>query len=190
FNEEKITNKINSICFIGSWTIRKGIKDFDHILTNIRKRTTIKSFFLLGGFYSEEYVKTDFGITNHDILKIVPTFKPEELPTYVTTCKVGLFPSYVEGFGLAVVEQLACGIPVVAYNVPGPMDILKELDETLLIEPGNKEAFAEKVVEILKLDETKYSELSERCRQVSRKYLLSIISKKFLDAYSLILDHD
>ena len=187
FNAEKATDKINALCFIGSWTIRKGIKDFDQILAEIRKHIEIKDFFLLGGCYGEEHVKKDFDISNQDILRIVPNFEPEDLPNYIRTCKVGLFPSYVEGFGLAVVEQLACGIPVVAYKVPGPTDILKSLDETFLIEPGNQIAFAKRVVEIMQLDETKYNELSERCKQESRKYLLSTISKKFLEAYTLLL---
>jgi glycosyltransferase involved in cell wall biosynthesis len=189
FNTEKVTNKINDLCFIGSWTIRKGIKDFNQILTEIRKHTEIKNFFLLGGCYGEEHVKKDFDISNQDVLRIVPNFEPEELPNYIRTCKIGIFPSYVEGFGLAVVEQLACGIPVVAYKVPGPTDILKSLDETFLIEPGNQIAFAKKVIEILQLDETKYNELSERCKQESRKYLLSTISKKFLEAYNTMLNN-
>ncbi len=188
FNEEKNTKKANSLCFIGSWTIRKGIKDFDHILTTVRKHIDVKDFFLLGGFYPENYVKKDFNIVNQSVLQIIPNFKPEQLDFYLKTCKVGLFPSYAEGFGLAVVEQLACGIPVVAYKVPGPTDILKGLDETLLIEPGDLEAFAKKVIEILELDETESHKLSERCKQESKKYLLSDISKRFLIAYSTKLN--
>jgi glycosyltransferase involved in cell wall biosynthesis len=189
FNTEKVIDKTNALSFIGSWTIRKGIKDFDQILTNIRLRVEIKAFYLLGGCYPEGHVKKDFDVSNHDVLKIVPNFEPEDLPNYIRTCKVGLFPSFVEGFGLAVVEQLACGIPVVAYKVPGPTDILISLDETLLIEPGNHVAFAKKVIEILQLDEIKYNELSERCKQESRKYLLSTISKRFLEAYTTFLNN-
>ena len=183
FNKEPTNKKGNSLSFVGSWTLRKGIKDFDQILTIIREHIDIRDFFLLGGFYNEEYVKKYFTDPNQQVLRIYPSFKPEELSSYVRTCKAGLFPSYVEGFGLAVVEQLACGIPVVAYKVPGPTDILNSLDETLLIEPGNREAFAKKVNEILNLSEKEYNELSEKCKQESRKYLLSDISKRFLDAY-------
>ncbi len=183
FNKEPINEKVNSLSFVGSWTLRKGIKDFDHIITLIRKRINIKDFYLLGGYYGEEHVKKDFDKKNQNLLKIVPSFRPEELSKYLKTCKVGLFPSYVEGFGLAVVEQLACGIPVVAYKVPGPTDILNNLDASLLIEPGNREAFAKKVIEILELNDIEYADLSERCKQESRKYLLSDISKRFLKLY-------
>lgn len=182
-NQSKTDKKLDSLAFIGSWTIRKGIKDIDNIITKIRKKTHIKSLFLLGGHYNEQIITKDFSPLNIEILQIIPIFKPEQLSTYLETCKIGLFPSYVEGFSLAVIEQLACGIPVVAYRVPGPLDILKGLDESLLIEPGNTEAFANKVIEILKLNKTDYSDLSEKCKIESRKYLLSDISQQFLNAY-------
>ena len=57
-------------------------------------------------------------------------------------CTVGAFPSYVEGFGLAVLEQLAAGLPTVAYNLPGPRDILKSTLPDLLVPCGDAEKFA------------------------------------------------
>lgn len=176
-------DKRNSLCFIGAWTIRKGVKDFNKIISAIRSKIDVENVFLLGGQYPEEYIKKDFSENNQMILKIYPYFKPPEIPNYIKTCKVGIFPSYLEGFGLAIVEQLACGIPVVAYKIPGPTDILTSLDETLLIEPGDTEAFTKKVNDILGLDKVQYEILSEKCKQESKKYLLSIISKSFLDAY-------
>ncbi|MGI4022341.1 MAG: glycosyltransferase family 4 protein [Janthinobacterium lividum] len=183
WNKESTKDKKNSLCFIGSWTVRKGIKDFDNIITIIREKVRINNFLLLGGHYNETYIKQDFKTVNQDILQVVSSFKPEELSSYLNVCKVGLFPSYVEGFGLAVIEQLAFGVPVVAYKVPGPTDILESLDSTLLIEPGNHLAFAKKVIEILELSEADYTSLAERCKLESRKYLLSGVSKQFVEAY-------
>ena len=36
-----------------------------------------------------------------------------------------VFPSLAEGFGLPVVEAMACGVPVAAYPVQGPVDIIE-----------------------------------------------------------------
>lgn len=183
YNLVDSNNKDDSLCFIGAWTIRKGIKDFDKIISAIKRKKAINKLYLLGGNYPENYVRKDFSEKNQVSLKIFPHFKPHEIPTYIKSCKVGIFPSYLEGFGLAIVEQLACGIPVVAYKIPGPTDILTNFQESLLIEPGDTKAFAKKVIEILDLNDVQYNELSERCKQESKKYLLSNIANEFIEVY-------
>ena len=107
-----------------------------------------------------------------------------ELPQLLNSTKVGMFPSYIEGFGLAIVEQLACGIPVVAYNVPGPKDILSDLDPSLLIEAGNKEKFSEKVIEILNMPDDAYQQLAQQCKLRARDYLMSKIASDFMSLYT------
>ncbi|MES2014491.1 MAG: glycosyltransferase family 1 protein [Patescibacteria group bacterium] len=60
----------------------------------------------------------------------------QELVDWLSACDVCVFPSLTETFGLAMVEALACGIPVAAHNVMGPKDIITNgvdgfLDEDL-----------------------------------------------------------
>lgn len=47
-----------------------------------------------------------------------------ELASVYTAADVFVFPSLTDTFGLVNIEALACGLPVAAYPVPGPMDIL------------------------------------------------------------------
>lgn len=48
----------------------------------------------------------------------------EELASAYRTADCFVFPSKTDTFGLVVIEALACGVPVAAYPVPGPIDIL------------------------------------------------------------------
>ncbi len=48
----------------------------------------------------------------------------EELAQVYRTADCFVFPSKTDTFGLVIIEALACGLPVAAYRVPGPMDIL------------------------------------------------------------------
>jgi glycosyltransferase involved in cell wall biosynthesis len=48
----------------------------------------------------------------------------EELASAYRTADCFVFPSLTDTFGLVVVEALACGLPVAAYPVSGPIDIL------------------------------------------------------------------
>jgi len=48
----------------------------------------------------------------------------EELAAHYAASSVFVFPSRTDTFGLVLLEALACGVPVAAYPVPGPLDVI------------------------------------------------------------------
>lgn len=50
----------------------------------------------------------------------------EELAEHYRSADLFVFPSRTDTFGMVIVEALACGLPVAAYNVTGPKDIVTE----------------------------------------------------------------
>ncbi len=48
----------------------------------------------------------------------------EELASYFAAADVFVFPSRTETFGLVMLEALACGVPVAAFPVQGPVDVM------------------------------------------------------------------
>jgi glycosyltransferase involved in cell wall biosynthesis len=61
---------------------------------------------------------------------------PSELARFYRAADVFVFPSRTDTFGLVLLEAMACGTPVAAYPVTGPIDVLKDgpsgvLDEDL-----------------------------------------------------------
>jgi glycosyltransferase involved in cell wall biosynthesis len=60
----------------------------------------------------------------------------EELASYLAAANVFVFPSRTDTFGLVMLEAMACGVPVAAYPVTGPIDVVRQgetgvLDENL-----------------------------------------------------------
>ena len=96
---------------------------------------------------------------------------------------VGLFPSYVEGFGLAVLEQLAAGIPTVAYDVPGPSQILHSKRDLLLTPVGDAKTIAERALQILNFAPDDYEQLSTQCAAIAGDYRWSDIAANTLHEY-------
>jgi glycosyltransferase involved in cell wall biosynthesis len=48
----------------------------------------------------------------------------EDLAKYYAASDVFVFPSLTDTFGLVLLEALACGVPVAAYPVAGPLDVI------------------------------------------------------------------
>jgi glycosyltransferase involved in cell wall biosynthesis len=48
----------------------------------------------------------------------------EDLAAHYAAADVFVFPSRTDTFGLVLIEALACGVPVAAYPVPGPLDVV------------------------------------------------------------------
>ncbi|WP_153111263.1 glycosyltransferase family 4 protein [Propionivibrio limicola] len=54
--------------------------------------------------------------------------KGESLARLYRSADVMVFPSVTDTFGLVIVESMACGTPVAAFPVPGPIDVIGESD--------------------------------------------------------------
>ncbi|XP_020536596.1 probable sucrose-phosphate synthase 1 isoform X2 [Jatropha curcas] len=69
-------------------------------------------------------------------------------------------PAFIEPFGLTLIEAAAYGLPTVATKNGGPVDILRVLDNGLLVDPHDQQSIADA---LLKLVSDK--QLWARCRQ-------------------------
>lgn len=165
------------IVFIGMWSVRKGAKDWGEIIRQIRARVPDVCFLFLGTMIETKHVWNDLEFGPAAFVEIVPQFNPDELPRLLSDCAVGAFPSYVEGFGMAVVEQLAAGLPTAAYDAPGPRDILRNSLPELLVAPGDTAKFSDAVSEIFEKGSAHYQELSERSAQAARRFSWPTIAR-------------
>lgn len=63
-----------------------------------------------------EGVSTELGV--RDKVTIVPGFVEEEMPRLLESAAVAAFPSTGEGFGIALLEAMAAGVPLLANRIP------------------------------------------------------------------------
>lgn len=74
---------------------------------------------------------------------------PEIYRLAAKTKGVFINPALVEPFGLTIIEASAYGLPVVATKNGGPIDILKALNNGLLVDPHDQKAIAEALLKLV-----------------------------------------
>lgn len=91
----------------------------------------------------------------HDNINFLPTQNDDELRESLSSVKGFIFPSK-EPFGIAPVEALAAGTPVIAYGEGGALDYITDEENGLFFEPQTTEALEKAIVKFdsMKFDET------------------------------------
>jgi glycosyltransferase involved in cell wall biosynthesis len=174
------------ICFIGMWSARKGAHDWGAIITRVRREIPDAQIRFLGTMAANETVQADLGPAAAEV-ELVSEYDPDDLPRLLADCTAGAFPSYVEGFGLAVLEQLASGLPTVAYDTAGPSDMLGKMLPELLVPSGDTERFAAALVRLLRLSPAEYHGLAARSRAAVAELSWSKIADDSLQHYQQAL---
>ena len=151
-----------TMVFLGTFDYRKGCLDLVDIATSVFSqvpRSRLKLLGTAGTFQTEKQVRSFFPRSFHERIEIIPRFRENDLPSLLRGTTLGVFPSYHEGFGMAVVEMVASGIPVLAYRTPGPSSILPA---PCLIARGDVGQFAQSAIQLLK-DADHRNRLAREC---------------------------
>jgi glycosyltransferase involved in cell wall biosynthesis len=93
----------------------------------------------------------------------------EELASYIAASDVFVFPSRTDTFGLVLLESMACGVPVAAYPVTGPVDVVNDGVTGVLSEDLRAAALA-----ALELDPS-------ACREQALRHTWAAATRQFLD---------
>lgn len=121
-----------------------------------------------------------------DRVKLMPSIPREEVRILLNTVDLVVSPNIkvpgtMEGFGLNVIEAGACGRTVLASNLEGLSDAIKNEDNGFLIEAENKEAWVNKINSILDFDSIFIEKFGEKTAQfIEKNYNWRIICKNYL----------
>lgn len=116
---------------------------------------------------------------NVKLLGFVPC---EDLKYWMNASDLFVFPSLSESFGLAVLEALAVGTPVVSTINGGSEEIITSEDYGLLCPPADPECLAEKILIALDKDWDR-----EKIRKYAEQFTWDNIAKQVVRIYSDVL---
>ena len=110
----------------------------------------------------------------------------EDIPAILSILEIVVVSSLSEGFGLVVIEAMAMGKPIVATNVGGMREILKEGETGLLVPAKDPDAQAEKIIYLMR-NECIAHKLGLRAKEESKKYDISVHVRSLEDYYSELI---
>ncbi len=108
----------------------------------------------------------------------------DNIPEFLNKIDICVVPSRSEGFGLALVEAMAMGVPCVASNIAGPREIVMNEGIGELFENGNSQSLSMKIEEVIsKYDEIKKATWNQKLK-VKQNYSIEHMCTCLLEIYT------
>jgi glycosyltransferase involved in cell wall biosynthesis len=165
----KAERKLYDGVFVGRVSIEKGVFDLVNVWKQIILNRPESKLLIIGtgpDFLKLKELTKNSNLTSQVILR--GSCNDTELYSLMKTSKVFAFPSMFEGWGLAVGEALACGLPVVCYDIPALREIFGACRSVFLVPIGDTETFAETVEKILQHGD--FDELEKTSKEYVKRF--------------------
>jgi glycosyltransferase involved in cell wall biosynthesis len=98
-----------------------------------------------------------------------------------------VFPTRADNLPLVLQESMACGTPMVSFNVGGVPDLVRPDVTGYLAEPENTQEFSDGIVQLLEDNELREN-MSKNCRAIAiSEYSLDLQAKRYIELYEQVL---
>jgi glycosyltransferase involved in cell wall biosynthesis len=174
-------------CFLGRLTKSKGVYDLIRVWKKVCERKQNAKLVVIGDGPEKERLSN--AITNEELknkIVLLGLVSEKDKHEVLISSKVFMFPSYSECWGIAIAEAMACGLPVVAYDLPVYKEVFE--DKLITVPVGNIDAMAERVVFLLENPKVA-SKIGKESREFVWKYDWKTVIEKELSAISNLINN-
>lgn len=148
------------VLYVGNWSKLKGVD----LLAPIFKKLGLECAL----FYTADRAGAHKSYPLPPQAQCIGRLDPLQLVRFYRDADALLFPSRCEGLGLVVIEAMACGLPVIASNIPALQEIIADRTTGLLCPSGQVDAFV-KALRTLSDDDDLWRQLRHAARQHAEK---------------------
>lgn len=142
--------KDDFLLFVGTIEPRKNLITLVRAFEEVVRTTPLRPQLVVAGkegwLVRElfDYIKKS---SISDYLLFTGYLTDADLAALYSSCKIFIYPSLYEGFGLPPLEAMACGAPVLTSQIPSIQEVVGEA--ACLVEPTNVERLSESIIELL-----------------------------------------
>lgn len=180
-NQLKIRDK-KVIMFLGTLSVHKGLSYLLRAMPDVFSYYPDSIVLLIGsGPLMNELESQASELCIADKVKFCGHIAYDEVPLYLSTADIFVFPSIDEGLPRAVMEAMAMELPVVASRVGGIPEIILHKETGLLVDPCQPSQIAESLIWVLN-NESLAREMGVRARQkIVSQYSFERGIEKYVD---------
>jgi glycosyltransferase involved in cell wall biosynthesis len=184
-NSVKVKEKKYSASFCGRLIKRKGVYDLLEIWERVMKFFPDSKLVIMGQGLEYDGLKEVISTNGWEKNIILTGYVPDsEKIAFFKSSAIFIFPSYEEAWGIAITEAMACGLPVICYDLPA-YSFLK--DGIIKSNLGDKELITKSVIDLLHHDEKRLV-LGNAAREEGKKLDWHDIAKEELTFVHRILN--
>ncbi|NQU73933.1 MAG: glycosyltransferase family 4 protein [Candidatus Omnitrophica bacterium] len=156
-------NGMFKVLYVGPITKRKGIS----ILLEAYKQLNLKNaqLTLIGGMADAKGVLKNY----EGIYKHIPYLLHKQLASYYQDADIFVLPSYLDSWGMVVMEAMASGTPVIISDNTGTKEAVRDNVDGFIIPSGDVEMLKDKI-EFFYRNREKCGELGSNARKQAEKY--------------------
>ena len=163
----------------------KRILDTIYIAHDILKTMPIKLVLVGDGPDRAEAERVSRELEMHEHVRFLG--KQNALPEILSIADIFLMPSQSESFGLAALEAMACGVPVIGTNLGGIPEVITHSENGYIAELGDIKRMAKYAIDLLN-HPRKWSEFSLKARQRAVEvYDISLIVPQYEALYESLV---
>jgi len=113
-------------------------------------------------------------------VQFIHSLSDDEMPVLYSAASALVFPSKYEGFGIPLLEAMACACPIVASAIPAVRELAGE--SAILFPPESAESIAEAMYS-LQQDTARRVALAEAGQKTAERYRDGVVIERLMDAY-------
>jgi glycosyltransferase involved in cell wall biosynthesis len=174
------------LLFVGSVQERKNVRACLLAFADVCQRGLPHHLVIVGAkqWRYAEILNTLEGLAVKDRVHFTGYVEDADLPALYTGAEAFVFPSLYEGFGLPVLEAMACGTPVITSTTSSLPEVAGEA--ALLVDPKDVEALAAGMERVL-TDPALRTTLRERGLQQAARFTWARTAQHVVDVYRAVL---
>jgi glycosyltransferase involved in cell wall biosynthesis len=176
------------ILFCGSWTWVKGRRVLVEVFARLARQDAAVSLTVIGAGTGERIVLDAFSPDVRGRVTVRPGLSHPEVLREFGRHDVLLATSLFEGFGTVVVEAMAAGLPVIAAEVGGAGDLVRDGTTGCLVRSGDIEGFVGACRKVLSASPVQVLPMRQAARRSVSGIKWPEIARGTLEAYKASLD--